>query len=103
VTEPVPVHMLWLAAGFVLWSSAFIALYGIQAVGCAYDWPLVLHRAALGLVLVAHLAALGLLIAKAPRERERQFLADVTVWTLWAALAATVLTYSPALALTACL
>jgi hypothetical protein len=103
VTEPVPARMLWLVAGFTLWSTAFIALYTIQALGCAFDWPPVLHRGLLGVVFAGHLVAIALLIVKAPRGPEQAFLSTVTLFTLWAALVSTVLTYGPALALTACL
>jgi hypothetical protein len=103
MTEPVPVRMLWLVAGFTLWSTAFIALYTIQALGCAYGWSLLFHRGLLFAVLGLHLAAIAWLIVRAPRDGERRFLSDVTVFTLWAALVATVVTYGPALFLTACL
>lgn len=103
MTEPVPARMLWLVAGFTLWATAFIALYTIQAVGCAFAWPDLLHRGALGVALAVHLLAIGGLIVKAPRGPERRFLASVTLFTLWAALVATVVTYGPALVLTICI
>jgi hypothetical protein len=103
MTEPVPARMLWLVAGFTVWASAFIALYTIQALGCAFDWPFAVHRGVLGAVFAAHLAAIAWLIAKAPREPGREFLSAVTHFTLWAALVSTVVTYGPALLLRACL
>jgi hypothetical protein len=103
MTEPVPARMLWLVTGFTVWATAFIALYTIQAVGCAFEWPFAVHRGVLGAVLAAHLAVIAWLIAKAPRDPGREFLSTVAVFTLWAALVSTVVTYGPALLLRACL
>ncbi len=100
--EPVPARMLWLVAGFVVWSSAFIVLYSLQALGCAYGWPDLPHRIVLFAVLGLHLAALALLFRRGRERVEGRFLRSVVVLTLWAALAATLLTYTPALALSAC-
>jgi hypothetical protein len=103
VTEPVPLRVLWLAAGFAVWASAFIVLYGLQAIGCAYAWPALVFRLVLGVVLAAHLAALALMIRHTRRRPRERFLDTVTHWTLWAALVSTVVTFVPALALTACI
>jgi hypothetical protein len=102
MTEALPARFLWLAAGFTVWAAAFVVIYTIQALGCAYDWPLLAHRGLLAAALAAHLAVIAAMIAKAPRGRETGFLSAVTIWTLWAALVATVVTYGPALVLTAC-
>jgi hypothetical protein len=102
VTEATPARYLWLAAGFTIWAVAFVVLYTIQALGCAFDWPLLAHRGALALALAAHLAGLAGLVARARRGEAGDFLHVVTLWTLWAALVSTALTYAPALFLTAC-
>src|SRR5690606_39192474 len=53
-------HALWsLAAGFTIWSGAFVLLYALQALGCAYGWPH--HRAILLIVYAAALIPLGYL------------------------------------------
>jgi heme A synthase len=102
MTEPAPPRLLWLASGFVVWSSAFLALYGLQALGCAYRWPDLVHRGALFALFAAHLVAIGLILRQVRRRPKARFLDTVTLWALWAALVSTVLNYAPALALTAC-
>ena len=102
MTEPAPPRLLWLVAGFAVWSSAFLALYGLQGLGCAYEWPDLVHRGALLAVFAAHLLAIALLLRRAWLRPRAQFLDTVVLWSLWAALISTVLTYGPALALTAC-
>lgn len=103
MVEPVPVRVLWIGAGFMLWSTTLTSLYAIQAIGCAYDWSPIFLRVVLGIVFVAHLVAIGLLIANAPRKPDRSFLVSVTIFTLWAALISTVLTFGPALVLSTCI
>ena len=39
------IALISLVAGFTVWSVGFVALYGLQALGCAYGWPT--HRAVL--------------------------------------------------------
>jgi len=56
-------------SGFLLWSGAFLAIYGTQAMGCSLDWharilvgPLTVQRAVLvalfAVVLAGHLLLL---------------------------------------------
>ena len=33
-----PRGLLGLVAGFLVWSSAFVVLYGLHALGCAWGW-----------------------------------------------------------------
>ena len=49
-----PGKLLLLVAGFLLWSSAFVVLYGLQGLGCRLGWdeaallgPVSLNRAVL--------------------------------------------------------
>lgn len=100
--ERAPARVLWLVAGFVAWSSAFVVLYSLQALGCAYGWPDVAHRIVLFAVLGIHLAAIALLFRWSREQIEGSFLRSLVELTLWASLVATLLTYGPALLLTAC-
>ena len=59
-----PRRLLWLVAGFLVWAHAFVALYAVNAVGCAFTWPPTLQRGALWLLLVLHLIALGWIVAR---------------------------------------
>ena len=68
-------HGLWLVIGFVLWSTAFVALYGLHALGCAWNWGenggswTNALRMALTGVWGVHLALIGLLIPYLRRRR----------------------------------
>ena len=59
--------LILLVAGFVIWSSAFVALYGALSVGCAFGWDAVLFgpvsalRALLIALWLLHLAMLAML------------------------------------------
>lgn len=60
-----PARLLLAIAGFLIWSSAFVLLYGVNAIGCEWGWrrfdlgPLSLQRGALIVIWVVHLGALG--------------------------------------------
>ncbi|UXN74058.1 hypothetical protein N8D56_01650 [Devosia sp. A8/3-2] len=55
MTEQSRSALLLLFAGFSLWALAFVMLYALQALGCAYGWPQ--HRLILvGAYLLALLA-----------------------------------------------
>lgn len=102
-----PRLLWWLALGFGLWSSAFVLLYGLHAIGCAYGWGGVALRLVMAGVLAAHLLALGVALARAratiwPGGGAGALIGRVTVWTLWAAILAVVVTFTPGLALRAC-
>ena len=101
-----------LVAGLLVWSSAFVALYGLHAVGCNAGW----HDAGsyvtpLRLVLVAvwavHLVALGWLVAwyrrGAPVDDRTGGFLQLAAWTLGlVALVATVWTGAPVAVLELC-
>ena len=56
--------LLLMAAGFVVWSSAFVLLYITASVGCEFGWhsttvgPLTLMRVILIAIFAAHLSVL---------------------------------------------
>ncbi|SFZ86287.1 hypothetical protein SAMN02983003_3467 [Devosia enhydra] len=104
-----------LIAGFVLWSLGFVALYGLNAVGCAMGWhllgsePLTLQRLMLVLVLAATLAGVGALTLAQRREVGRQtqgregLILRAGYWASLAALGATLFTFAPVFALSTCI
>jgi hypothetical protein len=106
--RPAPRAVLWLAAGFGIWSSAFVSLYSLQGLGCGLGWPAGVLRTVLALVLLAHLGLLALLVLRFLRARRRgwrkqgAFLGPVALWAAWAGLVAMVGTLAPGLVLTAC-
>ena len=105
-----------LLAGFVLWSFAFIVLYGVQATGCSLGWqvveitgPLTLQRAILVGLFLAFLAAHLVLyrMLRTPRRRKADqnasgFASDAGEKLALAALGASVFCFSGVLWLTAC-
>lgn len=105
-----PRRVLWLAIGFILWASALLTMYAVQAIGCGYGWPQTLHRAALLLLAIAHLAVLGAMVIRGRRRlpssqhapRPSAFLEYVGVGATIAAFAATLFTFAPALFLGLC-
>jgi len=103
----VPPHRLWwLALGFGLWSFAFVALYALHALGCAYGWSDPLLRLGMTGLLAATVAALGFALSQAPRsspgDGTTALIGRAARWTLWAAMIGAIFTFAPALALTAC-
>lgn len=116
--SPVPAYRIWLLlAGFVVWSAAFVAIYGMHHVGCVFGWNgdggwLTPLRLVLLALLVAGVAGCALTVWWAWREQDwrrrtdpppQLFLARAGLWANVAALAATLLTFLPAAALTLCL
>ncbi|RAI43110.1 hypothetical protein [Rhodoplanes roseus] len=71
-----PRALLLLVAGFVVWSSAFVWLYGGLSVGCAFGWDRITLAGTsalrLGLLLIwlVHVAALGWLLAYSRAVRQ---------------------------------
>jgi hypothetical protein len=66
--------MLGLIAGFAIWSSAFVVLYGFAGLACEYGWqrvpfgPLSLSRAIMLGIFAVHLAALAWLLSRQLRS-----------------------------------
>lgn len=97
-------HALWsLAAGFTIWSGAFVLLYALQALGCAYGWPH--HRAILLIVYAAALIPLGYLALFPQRAKTGPVstLSRTALWANRAAFASGILTFLPATFATICL
>jgi len=108
--------LILLVIGFVIWSSAFVALYGALSVGCAFGWdtapfgPVSALRALLIALWLLHLAMLAMLWrlcrARAKRAGEAEpdaFLGWAALHATWAAVVVTVINYGPILGLTLCL
>jgi len=104
--------LLGLVAGLLVWSSAFVVLYGLHAVGCNAGWHAAGQFASpLRLVLIAvwalHLGVLAWLVAHYRRaapggDRTASFL-QLAAWTLGlVALAATLWTGAPVALLELC-
>lgn len=87
--------LMLLVAGFTLWSGAFVLLYGVQALGCAYGWPH--HRLVLIATYLASLAPLGWLAFWRPdRSGEPQTTLSLAArWANRAAFGAGVLVFLP--------
>jgi hypothetical protein len=110
-------YLLLLVAGLLIWSSAFVWLYGALSVGCAFGWeaialgPLSLQRAVLLGLWLAHLAAIAALLAFTHRRLKEQpgrasldgFFAGAAFWATVVALCVTFVNYVPILGLSACL
>ncbi|HEV7346253.1 MAG TPA: hypothetical protein VGN60_11545 [Devosia sp.] len=77
--------LLLLIAGFTIWSGAFVLLYGVQALGCAYGWPH--HRLVLIAIYLLSLAPLGWLAMWRP-DRSGEPAAGLSIAALWANRAA---------------
>lgn len=110
-----PRGLLGLAAGFLAWSSAFLVLYGLHALGCAWGWdareagPASLLRLVLVGAWIAHLALLCGLVALSRRlGRDAgagdapRLLARATMALTLAALVATLWTGLPVVAYPLC-
>jgi hypothetical protein len=113
-----PAMLLLLVAGFAIWSSSFIALYGVFSLGCALGWervvfgPLSLNRLVLLLIWLLHIAAIVLLLFWTARRAtllrtENGSASDFLLWAGWgamvSALAATIWTGAPILLTSMCL
>ncbi len=97
-----PAHLLWLVAGFGLWSSALVLIYAFHAVGCAYGLAPTGLRLGIGLLTVGHAAVLVLLVRGLDRRSPPGALGAVARWTMAAALVATIVTFAPLVTLTTC-
>jgi hypothetical protein len=87
--------LVLLVAGFVVWSVAFVGLYGLQALGCAFGWPN--HRAVLiGAYLVSLVPMAWLAMVQQVKEGEpATSLSVAALWANRAALAAGILVFLP--------
>ena len=100
---------LWtLLAGFVLWSVAFVGLYGLQYLGCHFAWDPAAHRIALIAAYAAFVAALAaLLFLQLALLRRRGPTAPrldrIGLGATAVALFATLITFAPTVFVSACL
>lgn len=108
----------WMMAGFLVWSAAFVALYSVLSVGCAYRWdeiavvgPLSLQRVVLVALLLVSLGAGWVVIRIADAHRKaaggkglslKPFVESVAWLAAWAALASTLFSLGPVFFLTSC-
>ena len=105
-----PRRLWWLVAGFGVWCSALVVAYALHAIGCAFGWSVGSLRLILALVVVAHLAVLGWMWRDLAIDRWElgfgptgAFVHTVALWTLIAAVAATVPMLGLTIALATCL
>ena len=92
--------LLLLIAGFSVWSLAFVLLYALQALGCAYGWPY--HRAILVAVYGFTLLPLAWLALPSPHKTASRAaggpvgaLSVAALWANRAALASGVIVFLP--------
>lgn len=102
-----PSLVMLLVIGFIVWSVAFVALYGINAIGCAFGWDPALQRLVLVGLLLAHAVAIGwiasgLLRTKRNSGEAESMLRYAGLGLTLAALASTIAVFAPSLFLTMC-
>lgn len=108
-------QLIWPAAGFLVWSLAFVVLYGALSVGCAYRWdaimvagPLSLQRAQLVVLFLAFLALGTAALRAAARRRDGAagpaagFTFEVAYFSALAALVSTAFTFFGVIFLSTC-
>lgn len=107
---PIPRRRLWwLGAGFALWCSALVVLYGLHAIGCRFGWQTGALRLTLAVLLLVHVVAIAWLWRHfvsdmvGGQQGKGGFLHVVVVGTLIAALVSSLITFAPPLLLSTCL
>ena len=102
--------LLMLAAGFIIWSSAFVVLYAMLSVGCRFGWHeidlgagLSVQRAQLAAIFVLHLAAgTALVFVLRGRVADAPMLPRASYLSALSALGSTVFCFAPIFALSTC-
>ncbi len=96
-------NLLLLVAGFTVWSIAFVLLYALQALGCAYQWPF--HRWILIAAYTASLIPLAWLAIWEPsgKHEPTATLSLAATWANRAALGAGILVFFPVTFASACI
>ncbi|KKB08600.1 hypothetical protein [Devosia chinhatensis] len=96
--------LMLLIAGFTLWSGAFVLLYALQALGCAYGWG-EWHRPILIVAYVVSLVPLAVLAWQRPNKtgEPQTSLSLSALWANRAAFVAGILVYLPVTFATACI
>ena len=97
---------LWpLIVGFSIWLIAFGAIYGLQGLGCAWNWPETPHRLALIAAWLVTLAGLGASLAlqmAGGRNAKMATIPQVGLVATIVAIGVTTLTFAPTLFLSIC-
>ncbi|ODT80797.1 MAG: hypothetical protein ABS76_15150 [Pelagibacterium sp. SCN 64-44] len=94
--------LVLLIAGFTFWSAAFVLLYALQALGCAYGWSQ--HRAILIAAFLLCLLPLAWLALRPLEKGEpASMLSTSALWANRAALAAGILVFVPVTFASTCL
>ena len=110
-TNVPPRTMLIIVLGFTFWSAAFVGLYAINAIGCAFLWPEESQRMVMiGLTVASSAVALAIAVwsilywmrAKG-RQQPVPSIARIGVFGSTAALAATVFTFAPSFFVSMCI
>jgi hypothetical protein len=96
--------LVLLVAGFTIWAAAFVLLYALQALGCAFGWG-EWHRPILIAAYLASLLPLVVLSLKKPYEtgEPQTSLSRSALWANRAALGAGILAYLPVTFVTVCI
>lgn len=99
---------LWpLLASYGIWAVAFVVIYAVQALGCAWAWPPIEHRVALLAIYLGTLIILALLLIKQVRDARHQEpiprLQRATIIATASAIAASAITFAPTLFASACI
>ena len=102
--------LFMLAAGFVIWSSAFVALYAMLSVGCRFGWHdielaagISVQRAQLVAIFLLHLAAVtALVLALRGHGPAAPFLPRASFLAALAALGSTLFSFAPVFVLSTC-
>jgi hypothetical protein len=100
--------LIWPAAGFLVWSLAFVVLYGALSVGCAYRWDAIMVAGPLSLQFLAFLALGTAALRAAARRRDGAagpaagFTFEVAYFSALAALVSTAFTFFGVIFLSTC-
>jgi len=108
--------LAWTIAGFVIWSVAFVTIYGLHGIGCAYGWDAVtvgptnlqrLVQVFLWLAFLPPLLALALWLRRLREQfagdASRRWLTLVGETLAWSGLAATIITFAPTATTSVCI
>lgn len=101
---------LLIMSGLIVWASSFVVLYAGLSLGCQYGWSQGLIRTTLLALWIAHLAVLAWMTLRAVAACRRHRAGDAAYAFAWRAtatvnvfaLAGTVWTGLPVLAVTPC-
>lgn len=88
--------------GFVLWSVAFVGLYALQGLGCAWGWLPSLHRSLLIFGYVLTLVSLGGAAFWQATNRPRSLSQRVGLVLTVCALVASAIIFGPVFFATLC-